>query len=133
MDKRRELMRNVMLVLSAVVVLAAGPAFAQQGQGKAQTNLEAVHDQATRGAANVLTGWMDLPKQIIEESVEGDENILWPITGTIKGAAEAGSRTAVGAAEIVTSPAATPQTTSPSNPEVFDPEDKVTTAREAGK
>ena len=126
-------MRNVMLVLSAVVVLAAGPAFAQQGQGKAQTNPEAIHDQATRGAANVLTGWMDLPKQIIEESEEGDENILWPITGAAKGVVEAGARTAVGAAEIVTSPAATPQTMSPSDPEVFDPEDKVTTAREAGK
>ncbi|MDA2916090.1 hypothetical protein MYX64_04495 [Nitrospinae bacterium AH_259_B05_G02_I21] len=126
-------MRYVMLVLAAVVVLAAGPALAQQSQGQAKTTPEAIHDQATRGAANVLTGWMDLPKQIVEESIEGDENVIWPITGTIKGAAAAGSRTAVGAAEIVTSPAATPQTTSPSNPEVFDPEDKVTTAREAVK
>ncbi|MDV2494833.1 MAG: exosortase system-associated protein, TIGR04073 family [bacterium] len=133
MDKRREPMRNVMLVLSAVVVLAAGPVFAQQSEGKAQTNPEAIHDQVTRGIANVLTGWMDLPKQIVEESVEGDENILWPLTGAAKGVVEAGARTAVGAAEIVTSPAATPQTKSPSDPEVFDPEDRVTTAREAVK
>ena len=126
-------MRNVILALTAVAVLAAGPAFAQQGQGKAQTNAEAVHDQATRGAANVLTGWMDVPKQIVEESKEGDKNIIWPITGAAKGVVEAGARTAVGAAEIVTSPAATPQTTSPSNPEVFDPEDRVTTARDAAK
>ncbi len=126
-------MRNVMLVLSAVVVLAAGPAFAQQGQGKAQTNPEAIHDQATRGAANVLTGWMDLPKQIVEESEEGDDNLFWPLTGAAKGVAEAGARTAVGAVEIIISPTATPQTTSPSDPEVFDPEDRVTTAREAMK
>lgn len=128
MYKRSELMRYAMLVMAAVVVLAAGPALAQQSQGQAKTTTQAVHDQATRGAANVLTGWMDAPKQILEESKEGDENLFWPITGTVKGVVAAGSRTVVGAAEIVTSPAATHQTRSPLNPELFDPEDEVTYA-----
>ena len=118
-------MRNAMylylaLSFAAVFALASGPALAQESKSYG----EKVHDQATRGAANVVTGWMDAPKKPVEESKDAGTNPLWPVTGTVKGAAAAIGRTAIGGAEVLTAPV--PHNKQILDPEVFDEEDKVT-------
>ena len=111
------------LSLVAIFALAAGPALAQSSSktDKPADTGQQVHDQFTRGTANVTTGWMDAPKQLVEESKTGSP--VWPVTGAIKGAASAIGRTAVGGFEAVTSPV--PQKEPIIKPEVFDPADKV--------
>ncbi len=121
-------MRNAMylylaLSFAAVFALASGPALAQQSKSYG----EKVHDQATRGAANVFTGWMDALKKLFEESKDADKNPIWPVTGTAKGAAAAIGRTAIGGAEVLTAPV--PHNKEIITPEVFDPEDEVTKAK----
>ena len=118
-------MRNAMylylaLSFAAVFALASGPALAQESKSYG----EKVHDQATRGAANLLTGVLDAPKKIVDESKDAGTNPLWPVTGTVKGAAAAIGRTAIGAAEVLT--ASVPHNKEILTPEVFDPEDEVT-------
>ncbi|MDQ6982450.1 MAG: exosortase system-associated protein, TIGR04073 family [Mariprofundus sp.] len=55
----------------------------------------------TRGLANVVTGWGEIPKNIVNES--RDNNVLVGLTyGTFKGAAHGVGRTAVGAFDLVT-------------------------------
>ncbi|MFQ5893622.1 MAG: hypothetical protein ACE5H5_04845, partial [Nitrospinota bacterium] len=86
---------SIILAFAAVLALASGPALAQQSQASPGDVGKQAHDQATRGAANVITGWMDAPKQIVEESKTGEQNPLWPVTGAVKGTAAAVGRPAV--------------------------------------
>jgi putative exosortase-associated protein (TIGR04073 family) len=60
-----------------------------------------------RGAANVLTGWVEIPRQVHDASV--DENVLNGLTvGLAKGIGMTLLRAAVGVYEIVTFPAPVP-------------------------
>ncbi len=55
----------------------------------------------SRGLANTVTGWVELPKDIALESKE--RNIFSGITlGTVKGTFQTVGRTAVGAVELAT-------------------------------
>ncbi|MDQ6998301.1 MAG: exosortase system-associated protein, TIGR04073 family [Mariprofundus sp.] len=55
----------------------------------------------TRGLANSVTGWGEIPKNIINES--SDSNVLVGLTyGTVKGVVHTVGRTAVGAFDLVT-------------------------------
>jgi putative exosortase-associated protein (TIGR04073 family) len=76
-----------------------------------------------RGIANVLTGWVEIPKNIYNESV--NSNVLVGLTwGTVKGAGWTVVRTVAGAYEVVTFPFPIPEGYSPIvEPEyVFDSE-----------
>lgn len=55
----------------------------------------------TRGLANTVTGWGEVPKNIINES--RDSNVVVGLTyGTLKGVVHTVGRTAVGAFDLVT-------------------------------
>ncbi len=70
-----------------------------------------------RGVANVLTGWVELPKNIYETSVE--ENILSGLTmGLAKGIGMTIVRTGAGVYETVTFPFPIPEDYQP----VLEPE-----------
>ncbi|MDD5634088.1 MAG: exosortase system-associated protein, TIGR04073 family [Candidatus Omnitrophica bacterium] len=70
-----------------------------------------------RGLANVLTGWVELPKNIYETSVE--ENMLTGITmGLAKGVGMTIVRTGAGVYEAVTFPFPIPEDYKP----VLEPE-----------
>jgi putative exosortase-associated protein (TIGR04073 family) len=74
-----------------------------------------VHSMMTklgRGATNVLTGWLELPKQVVQSINETD-----PVTGTIvgfvRGVGWTYARTVVGVYEIVTFPFPAPKNYEP--------------------
>lgn len=125
---RRLVSISFILTLIAVFALVAGPALAQSkqpesSQPQSENYGQKVHDQFTRGAANVVTGPMAGFKEGFDESKQADKNPVWPVTGAIKGTAAGVGRMGVGAFEAVTSPV--PQKEPIIKPEVFDPEDKV--------
>ena len=71
----------------------------------------------TRGLANILTGWVELPKNIYDTSVE--DNIFSGLTvGLVKGAGMAVVRTGAGVYETITFPFPIPEDYAP----VLEPE-----------
>lgn len=89
--------KTVIIVLLIVTLLAiAAPAFADNAGTK-----------LGRGVVNALTGWMEIPKNIYNESCKS--NVLVGLTwGTIKGAGYCVARTAVGGYEIASFPIPAP-------------------------
>jgi len=60
-----------------------------------------VADKFGRGLANAATGWLELPKNMVNTSKESNAfiGLTW---GTVKGALHTVGRTAVGAVELAT-------------------------------
>ena len=86
------------LILTALISLLL--ASTAEAQGKAKKLL--------RGVANTLTGWVEIPKNIYDTSVE--ENLLAGGTlGTIEGIGMAIVRTGCGVYEVVTFPFPVPE------------------------
>jgi putative exosortase-associated protein (TIGR04073 family) len=103
-------MKTVKLLLVCAVIVAlvgvSTQAFAQDPAKK-----------LGRGLANVLTGWVELPKNIYDTSVE--ENILSGLTmGLAKGVGMTIVRTGAGVYETVTFPFPIPEDYQP----VLEPE-----------
>lgn len=92
-----------------VVVLVLGVAIQSYAQDPAK--------KLGRGLANILTGWVELPKNIYDTSVE--ENMLSGITmGLAKGVGMTIVRTGAGVYETVTFPFPIPEDYQP----VLEPE-----------
>lgn len=85
------------LLVAMVLVGMATPAFAQDAGAK-----------FWRGFVNAVTGWLEIPQTIYEESQA--ENPLYGLTvGTIKGAGLTLLRTASGVVEVATFPVPFPK------------------------
>lgn len=113
--------KTVVIVLILGLIFSASPVFAQD-MGK----------KLGRGLMNALTGWVEIPKNIYEESCKS--NMLVGLTwGILKGAGYTVIRTVTGAYEIVTFPFAIPTGYEPiMQPEfVFTKEDQATTTPQA--
>lgn len=68
--------------------------------------------KASQGLANMATGFIEIPKNII--NITHEDNILLGITwGTLRGAAHGVSRTLIGGAEFLTSPIPSSEFASP--------------------
>ncbi|MDO8730610.1 MAG: exosortase system-associated protein, TIGR04073 family [Candidatus Omnitrophota bacterium] len=94
----------VFLLVIATVAAAAAPASAV---GNEIDTLGGMGAKLSRGTLNLVTGWLEIPKQISnvwQESGPGPGMTM----GFIKGLGFAVGRTAVGAYEIVTFPAPLP-------------------------
>ena len=64
----------------------------------------AVGAKAARGVKNVLFGWTELPKRIVDVTQE-TRNPFWGIfAGTFQGTLKAMARTASGVSDVVTAP-----------------------------
>lgn len=62
--------------------------------------------QAERGVKNILFGWTDIPRSIIEATVD-TKNPVWGLAaGTFNGIGKAFPRTVAGIADILTLPSA---------------------------
>jgi len=86
--------RTGIAVLAAGLLVVATPLFA----GDYATDSGA---KFSRGLANTVTGWGEIPKNIANES--RDKNAIVGITyGTLKGAAHTVGRTAVGVFDLAT-------------------------------
>lgn len=87
-------MKKILIVVLAVLVVlsVAQPLYAQDAGKK-----------LIRGVGNILTGWVEIPKNIYDESV--NSNVLVGLTwGTLKGCGWTVIRTVTGAYETVTFP-----------------------------
>ncbi|NQT47083.1 MAG: exosortase system-associated protein, TIGR04073 family [Candidatus Omnitrophica bacterium] len=87
-----------LLLFIALTVMANGLVFAKTLDGPSQ--------KLERGAKNLVWGWTELPKSIVNTTKE--TNILKGILfGTLKGVANAFGRTTSGLVDTVTFPAGT--------------------------
>jgi putative exosortase-associated protein (TIGR04073 family) len=89
------------LLLSIALMASIAPsAYAQEATGNAGEKL-------LRGAVNVCTGWVEIPKRIIETKDEFDwwTGVTW---GLMRGIGHGFVRTAAGIYEVVTFPFAAP-------------------------
>ncbi len=86
----------------AVALSAAGPVFAEQDTGRL------VMTKLFRGMVNAATGWMEIPKQMIQTTEEKNlgTGLSW---GLVKGVGWAVGRSVIGAYEIITFPFPVPE------------------------
>lgn len=80
---------------------------ANKGTGPAKaTTQRGAGMKAERGVKNILFGWTEIPKSIIQVTRDS-KNPIWGLTGgTLKGVGKAFPRTVSGAADVVSFPIA---------------------------
>ena len=61
-------------------------------------------DKAARGIKDILLGWTDIPKSIIEVTRDSGNPVLGLTGGTLKGVGKAFPRTVSGISDVLTSP-----------------------------
>jgi putative exosortase-associated protein (TIGR04073 family) len=96
-------MVGIALVLGLLVVLGEATVAQAQEQARDRRDISLMFRKLSRGAINVLTGWVEVPKNIAERWKQTDpfSAIVW---GQIEGHAWAFARTAAGVYEVVTFP-----------------------------
>jgi len=95
MKKRIKVTAATVLILCIAAV--ALPAFAQEGIA-----IEKMGKKLGRGIVNVVTGWVELPKNIYDTSVETNNPLMGITYGTLKGVGMTVVRTGAGAYDVVT-------------------------------
>jgi putative exosortase-associated protein (TIGR04073 family) len=90
--------RTITIILLALMIINIASASYAQDMAR----------KLGRGVGNILTGWIEMPKNIYDTSVEN--NVLAGITlGLVKGVGKTVMRTVVGAYETVTFPIPVPE------------------------
>lgn len=97
-------MRKIFLGMVTGIGMAVCIGQAEMAWGaEAPTYGEQFAEKAGTGFTNLLTGWIEIPKNVI--NVTNESNILWGLTGgVIKGTLHTVARTAAGAFDFITSP-----------------------------
>ena len=99
--------RGIILSVAVLMIFSLTTTCFAQDMGK----------KLTRGLANILTGWVELPKNIYDTSVE--DNMFSGLTvGLVKGVGMAIVRTGAGVYETITFPFPIPEDYAP----VLEPE-----------
>ncbi|MDD5439352.1 MAG: exosortase system-associated protein, TIGR04073 family [Candidatus Omnitrophica bacterium] len=107
-------------IVTAVIIVCMVFCLAQAGYAEDSAKQDSLK-KLTRGAINVLTGWVELPKTMNEVSV--DQNLLTGLTvGFGKGLGMLVMRTAAGLYEVATFPFPFPEDYAP----VIEPESVFT-------
>ena len=95
-------------------LLSSGSAYAEEHE---RGYLSKLSCKFTQGLSNTATGFIELPKNVI--NISHDQNIFVGLTwGVVRGVMHSVSRTVVGAAELITAPIPTKDYISP--PYVWD-------------
>lgn len=93
--------KGVKVTIAAVLILCFTavtlPAFAQEG-----SVIEKIGKKLGRGIVNIATGWVELPKNIYDTSVETENPLMGITYGTLKGVGMTVVRTGAGAYEVAT-------------------------------
>jgi len=99
--------RSILIPIALVTVLAVPvPSRAEDGYGKRFL------DKAGHGVSNLLLGWSEIPKNMI--NISSDTNFLSGITwGLVRGVVHGVGRTVVGAGELISSPIPTNEYVTP--------------------
>ncbi len=95
-----------MLVLCVAAITL--PAFAEEG-----SVIEKMGKKLGRGIVNIVTGWVELPMNIYDTSVDTNNPLMGITYGTLKGVGMAVVRTGAGAYDTVTFLFPMPQDYSP--------------------
>jgi len=95
MKRNSKIATVIVLILCSTAI--ALPVFAQEG-----SVVEKMGKKLLRGIANVATGWVELPKNIYDTSVETDNPLMGITYGTLKGIGMTVVRTGAGAYDVVT-------------------------------
>lgn len=98
------------MVLALVIVLCAlfaGNAAADD-MARSQTQAASMMHKFGRGVVNVLTGWIEVPKNISKEIKETDP-FSGVVVGTVKGIGWGWGRTFTGVYDVFTSPLPIPE------------------------
>lgn len=66
----------------------------------------AVGDKAARGVKNILFGWTEIPKRVVDISQETNNPFWGLLAGTFQGTLKAMARTVSGVSDVVTAPIA---------------------------
>ncbi len=102
---RRSSLAVAVLMMVAAVAAAERPAFADEGT---QDTGRLVATKFFRGIVNAATGWMEIPKQMIQTSQTSGAAKGWT-WGFAKGIGFAVARSVMGAYEIITFPIPAPE------------------------
>lgn len=105
------------LVLLAAGTLWSSAAFAGDHLYNESAEVNSMMTKLGRGLANVLTGWLEIPKQI-GKSIRETDPVSGTLVGVCRGAAWTLARTAAGAFEVITFPFPVPKDYKP----VIEPE-----------
>jgi putative exosortase-associated protein (TIGR04073 family) len=93
--------KNARIAIAAIAILCVAaialPAFAQEG-----SVVERMGKKLGRGIVNVATGWVELPKNIYDTSVETNNPLMGMTYGTLKGVGMTVVRTGAGAYDVAT-------------------------------
>lgn len=99
--------------LSVAVILSCSLLVSQPANADSQNCLSCFTSKVSQGVANMVTGFIEIPKNII--NISHDQDVFVGITwGTLRGVIHTVGRTLVGGAELITSPIATEELMSPS-------------------
>jgi len=110
---------NILVVIALIAIFITGLSYAADVKtnitpgnrdsigGSSATTPSLAHKpgmKAERGIKNILFGWTDIPKSIIQVTRDS-KNPIWGITGgTLKGIGKAFPRTVSGVADVVSFP-----------------------------
>lgn len=95
MKKSQKVIATAVLILCVAAI--ALPAVAQEG-----SVVEKIGKKLGRGIVNVATGWIELPKNIYDTSVETNNPLMGITYGTLKGIGMTVVRTGAGVYDAVT-------------------------------
>lgn len=97
MGMKKSIKVTAISFLILCIAAVALPAFAQEG-----SVVEKIGKKLGRGIVNVATGWVELPKNIYDTSVETNNPLMGITYGTLKGVGMAVVRTGAGAYDVTT-------------------------------
>jgi len=97
MSMKKSIKVTALFVMILCIAAVALPAFAQEG-----SVIEKMGKKLGRGIVNVATGWVELPKNIYDTSVETNNPLMGITYGTLKGVGMTVVRTGAGAYDLAT-------------------------------
>ena len=93
--------------------------FADEGTVKTTPYRLAIGNKVARGFKNVILGWTEIPKRMVDITNETNDPIWGVFAGTFQGTLKAMARTASGVSDVVTAPI------SPEKPPFISPDINV--------
>ena len=112
LKKGKQMKKGTKTLITCMVVLCVAaialPAFAEEG-----SVIEKMGKKLGRGIVNIVTGWVELPMNIYDTSVDTNNPLMGITYGTLKGLGMAVVRTGAGAYDTVTFLFPMPQDYSP--------------------
>jgi len=93
----------LLLIAGPSSLLYAGEAAVSTDETVSSYRLQ-VGEKAARGTKNVLFGWTEIPKRVVDLTKETNNPIWGVLAGTFQGTLKAVVRTASGASDVITAP-----------------------------